>query len=83
MQKGLQLLTTLKEDDLLDMKVTKFMSYCGLADYLAEGAASCSPVMAEAGSTMEANENEVNNTMALLMVQDFQRGVNCDKNHYV
>jgi hypothetical protein len=61
--KGHQLLTTLKEDDVLDMKETKFTNYFGSAYYLAYVADSCSQLVAKTIMTMEAIECEVDTTI--------------------
>jgi hypothetical protein len=81
-RKGQELLTTLKEDDILDMKNTEFKKYCGSADYHADIATFDSPVMTVTSPRIDANTDEVVDTTNLTTVQEFQESVKRDDSLY-
>jgi hypothetical protein len=83
MRKGQASSTTFNEDDVLDMKKTKFKKYCGSANYHADIAPFCSPVMTVTRPRIDTYADEVVHTMDLLTVKEFQQRVERNKNHYV
>jgi hypothetical protein len=82
MQRGQELSTIFIKDDVLDMKKIKFKKYCGSANYHAYSATFGLPILTATSPWIDANTNEVIDTTNLLTVQEFQRCVERDRNHY-
>jgi hypothetical protein len=82
MRRGRDFNTTLAEDDVLDMTVEAFKSYCGSADFHADAAIGSSPAPTNANTRVHASTNAVVGTPDLFTAQEFRRGVKRDKAHY-
>jgi hypothetical protein len=81
-RKGQELLTTLKEDDILDMKKTEFKKYCGSAEYLADIATFDYPVVTKTNPRIDGIPHDFIHSADLLTVQEFQQNSKCGKHLY-
>ena len=81
-RKSREFVSTLTEDDVLDMSRSELYDYCGSDDYAADIAAGGTPVVNISSPKVSPIATGIVGSHETLTAQEFRRGVKRDKTHY-